>query len=79
VPIFAYAVAPRGLFHQDCATADSSQRTLSYWDAATRQNRAVATLDADWIGGLTVSPDGQSVVYGRGSSTSDLMMIENFR
>jgi serine/threonine protein kinase/Tol biopolymer transport system component len=79
VPIYAYAVAPRGLFHQDCLTTDSPQRTVSYWDAATRQNRAVATLDADWIGGLSVSPDGQSILYGRGSTTSDLMMIENFR
>ena len=78
---YGYAVAPRGLFYQACATPESigsSHRPLRYWDAATGQDRLVATLEADWIGNLSVSPDGQSVVYGRGWSTSDLMMIENF-
>ncbi len=79
VAIFGYAVAPRGLFHYNCGPGDSPRRTLSYWDAATGQDREVATLEADWIGGLGVSPDGRNIIYGRGSSTSDLMMIENFR
>jgi Tol biopolymer transport system component len=79
VHIFGYAVAPRGLFYHDCGATDSPRRTLRYWDAATGQDRAVATLDAEWIGGLGVSPDGRSIVFGRGASTSDLMMIENFR
>ena len=39
----------------------------------------MATLGAEWMGGLGVSPDGRSIVFGRGASTSDLMMIENFR
>jgi len=34
---------------------------------------------ADWPGGLSVSPDGRSIIYGRTVWTSDLMMIENFR
>ena len=66
------------IFYHACV-APSSHRPLRYWDAATRQDRLVATLEADWIGSLSVSPDGQSVVYGRGLSTSDLMMIDNFR
>ena len=79
---FGWAVAPRGLFYEDCAAPDaaaSPKRTLRFWDAATGQDRPVATLEADWVGGLSVSPDGQSIVYGRGWSTCDLMMIENFR
>jgi hypothetical protein len=39
----------------------------------------VATLETAWLGGLSVSPDGHTILYGRASSTSDLMMIENFR
>jgi hypothetical protein len=82
VPIFGYAVAPHGLFFHDCGsleTGGSPERTLRYWDAATGQSRPVAKVEADWIGGLSVSPDGRSILYARGSSTSDLMMIENFR
>jgi len=82
VPINGYAVAPRGLFFHDCGSLEaggSPERTLRFWDATTGQDRLVAKLKADWIGGLSVSPDGQSILYGSGSSTSDLMMIENFR
>jgi Tol biopolymer transport system component/serine/threonine protein kinase len=77
-----YVVAPRGLFHVDCVSpdaADSSVLTLRYWDAPTGQDRVVATLETAWLGGLSVSPDGHTILYGRASSTSDLMMIENFR
>ncbi len=82
VPIFGYAVAPRGLFHHDCATPEtggSPERPLRYWDEATGLGRLVARLDADWIGGLSVSPDGKGVLYARGTSASDPMMIESFR
>jgi hypothetical protein len=39
----------------------------------------VATVTADVIASLSVSPDGRSIVYRGGLLTSDLMMIENFR
>jgi len=58
--------------------AASPERTLRYWEAATGQDRPVATL-AHGATGLSVSPDGQSLVYGSSTNTSDLMMIENFR
>jgi serine/threonine protein kinase/Tol biopolymer transport system component len=78
----SYAVAPRGLFYVACggpSAPGSRQHPLRYWDAVTRQDRSVATLEGDGIAGLSASPDGQSLLYGRGSWTSDLMMIENFR
>ena len=77
-----YAVAPRGLYYLDCSTQDgttASRWILRYRDSATEQERPAAALEADWIGGLSASPDGQSLVYGRTIWTSDLMMIENFR
>jgi Tol biopolymer transport system component len=82
VVTWGWAVGPRGLFHEDCGGLDaavSAQRSLRYWDAVTGQDRLVATLDTDVINGLSVSPEGGSIVFGRDRETSDLMMIENFR
>ena len=42
-------------------------------------DRLWVTLDADVIQGLSVSPDGRRIVYGRTQEFSSLMMIENFR
>jgi len=76
----SYAVGPDGVFHVDCqAPGAPLQRVLRHWDAATGQDQAVGTFESDWIGGLSASPDGRSVIYGRTTPTQDLMMIENFR
>jgi hypothetical protein len=52
---------------------------LRYWEAATGKDQTVASLDAEGIWGLDVSPDGRSVLYARSQWNSDLMMIDNFR
>jgi hypothetical protein len=41
----------------------------------------VATLETGfgWPLGLSVSPDGRSVLFLRYTASNDLMMIENFR
>ena len=75
---FGYAVAPGGIFYHQCGI-DSPMRSLRYWDATTEGDRAVGSLDADYVGGLSVSPNGKRIIYGRGEATSSLMMIENFR
>jgi Tol biopolymer transport system component len=85
VHFWAYAVSPRGVFHVDCTAAEdpaASGHPLRYRDAATGRDREVATLDFGpdaHIFGLSASPDGASLLYARGTSTFDLMMIENFR
>jgi dipeptidyl aminopeptidase/acylaminoacyl peptidase len=80
VGVTQWSVGPRGVFHMDCATSDAgAQRTLQCWDESTGQDRAVAAFEAPGIGGLSVSPDGRSIVCQRISGTSDVMMIENFR
>jgi len=79
---WSYAVGPQGIFHIDCGSPEApvaSQRALRHWDAATGQDRPVGTVEAAWIAGLSVSPDGRSILYGRSTLGSDLMMIENFR
>ncbi len=84
----SYAVGVQGIFHVDCNRPGSphplglpptSQRVLRYWDAATGQDRPVGTFESNWVGGLSVSPDGRSIIYTFSTDTSDLMMIENFR
>ena len=70
---WSYAVAPRGIFHVDCVTpqagATARSASCAIWDAATGQDRPVATIEADRIAGLSVSPDGRSIVYGRSPGT----------
>jgi Tol biopolymer transport system component len=77
-----YAVGPRGVYYVECPAADSpmsSRKVLRHWEAATGREQALATLDADGIWGLDISPDGRSVLYARSQWNSDLMMIDNFR
>jgi len=76
---FGYAVAPHGLLHVACGDLGPAKHALLYWDVATGKDRTVATLEGDYLQGLSAFPDGQSIVYSRGTASSDLMMIENFR
>jgi Tol biopolymer transport system component/tRNA A-37 threonylcarbamoyl transferase component Bud32 len=82
VNVKSYAVGPQGIFHVDCNPPETlfpSQRALRYWDAATGRDRVVGTFEASVTEGLSVSPDGRSILYDRSTQTIDLMMIENFR
>jgi Tol biopolymer transport system component len=76
-----YAGAPRGIFHAPCAAPSDAPRgrAVLYWDAATGRDRPVEGIEPDSINGMSVSPDGRNIVYGRNRPASDLMMIENFR
>lgn len=82
VPIFGYAAARGGIYYHDCGSVDlgaSPNRPLRFWDQATAKSRVAGTMTADWIGGLTASPDGQTVLYAHGASTADLLLIERLR
>jgi hypothetical protein len=57
----------------------SPQQILRCWGATTGQDSPLATVTADIIASLSVSPDGRTLAYAGGQLTSDLMMIENFR
>jgi Tol biopolymer transport system component len=77
-----YAVGPAGVFYVGCGSAEAStgfRYPLRYWDAATGQDRQVGAIDAVYVAGLSVSPDGRSLLYGRSSWACSLMMIEDFR
>jgi hypothetical protein len=82
VDLRSFAVGAGGVFHVDCVSPGASrspQRVVRYWDAITNQDRPVGAFEAAWTGGLSVAPDGKSLVYSGGPMGSDLMMIENFR
>jgi Tol biopolymer transport system component len=77
-----YAVTSRGVFYVGCETEGGPTGalwTLRFRDTASGEDRPVASLAAAWLGGVSVSPDGQTVIYGRGIQGFDLVMIENFR
>jgi Tol biopolymer transport system component len=81
----ASRVAPHplgGILYLVCPRegAVPSRHELRRLDEATGEDQAVATIEGDFISGLSLSADGQTVLYGLSSwGTSDLMMIENFR
>ncbi len=76
-----YAVAPRGVLHAACGAPSDAPRghALLFWDAATGRDQPIDGIETDSIDGMSVSPDGRTIVYGRARPASDLMMIENFR
>jgi len=74
----SFTIGPAGIYHLGCV---ANQRAVPLYvlDLATGRDRLLGKLETP-IGGITVSPDGKTILYtklvGEGS---DLMMIENFR
>jgi eukaryotic-like serine/threonine-protein kinase len=81
VPRFGYALGLAGIYHVACG-GDPRAVPLLLRDTATGQDRLVGTLErpVDETGGLTVSANGKTILFGKGVGEGvDLMMIENFR
>jgi len=75
---WGWAVGPAGVYHLGCE-ADPRAVPLSLLDPATGRDRLLGTLERG-DGGITVSPDGKTVLYVKSiGEGSDLMLIENFR
>jgi Tol biopolymer transport system component/predicted Ser/Thr protein kinase len=81
--MFSWAVGARGIVHVECGPPAGPlgvrQQTLRYLDLASGKDEALATVEGDWIGGLSIAPDGKSLLYGRRLASASLMMIDNFR
>ncbi|HKC12129.1 MAG TPA: protein kinase [Vicinamibacteria bacterium] len=80
VPLKGFAVGPGGVYHFGCA-ADPRAVPLYLLDPAIGRDRLLGKLEqALPISGLTVSPDGKTILYVKGENQGgELMMIENFR
>jgi Tol biopolymer transport system component len=80
VPDRGFAVGPRGVYHLGC-TADPRAVPLYLLDPATGHDHLLGKLErlASGLMGLSVSPDGKTILYTKGSEATNLMMIENFR
>ncbi len=60
--------------------ADRGARPLYLLDPAIGEDRLLGTLEQVALLGLTVSPDGKTILYSKlENQGSELMMIENFR
>jgi Tol biopolymer transport system component/DNA-binding winged helix-turn-helix (wHTH) protein len=60
------------------ASANAPQ-SLRYFDFASKQVREVFTLHRDLGSGLSVSPDGRSILYVQwGDVSGDIMLVDNF-
>jgi len=69
----------RGIYYIDRPAGESR---LQFFGFATRRSVTVSRIGdlAMLSAGLTVSPDGRTVLYARlDSSVDDLMLVENFR
>ena len=73
----AFAVLDKGIYYIDQPSVDTR---LQFYDFATGRSTTVARTLGDVELGLTVSPDGRTILYTRlDASVNDLMLVENFR
>jgi len=79
--VVGFAVGPAGVYSLECSGGEQAfeQAPVFLRDPATGRGRLLGKLDRAFRG-LTVSPDGKTILYTRTvGEGSDLMMIENFR
>ncbi len=70
-----WALAPGGIYF---ASADAPQ-SLRYFDFAGKRIRESFTLHRDLESGLSVSPDGRSILYvQRDDVSGDIMLVDHF-
>jgi len=73
----AFVVLEKGIYYIDRLAGETRLRSF---DFATQKSAIVARDLGDARLGLTVSPDGRTILYTRrDSSIDDLMLVENFR
>jgi Tol biopolymer transport system component len=73
----AFAVVEKGIYYIDQLAGEAR---LQFFDIATGRSTIVAHKLGEVFPGLTISPDGRTILYTRvDSSVDDLMLVENFR
>lgn len=74
----AFAVVEKGIYYIERTPGENR---LQFFDLKSRKSTLIArNLGNPFIGALTVSADGRTILYSRlDSSIQDLMLVENFR
>ena len=73
----AFTVSDKGIYYID---RPAGETRLQFYNLATGRSTTVARNLGDVSQGLTVSPDGRTILYSRMESpVSDLMLVEDFR
>ena len=74
-----FAVGERGLYF--VAVGDTGDKpSMDFLDFATGQRATLARLDKPYWFGMTLSPDGRSLVFPLvDSAGSNLMLVDRFR
>ena len=77
---FDWALAPTGIYYLNESAEPNG--TIEFFDFASHQTNPILNLEkqAPDIGGLAISPDYRSVLYGQIElDESYLMLVKNFR
>lgn len=78
---YNYVPTSHGVYFVKAGLANNgpAETALSYLDLATGKIRLLLSMRG-WVYGLTLSPDGRSLLYSRqDASGADLILVENFR
>src|SRR3954452_23748782 len=71
-----FAVTPDGIYYL-AAIEGSRRATVNFWDFRTKQAKIILTVEKRWAPGLSISPDGRSLLITVvDQEESDLVMIE---
>jgi Tol biopolymer transport system component len=74
---WAFTVFDKGVYYID---QPEGQARLQFYDSATGRSTTVARNLGEVNLGLTVSPDGRTILFSKvTSSINDMMLVENFR
>jgi len=77
--LLSFAIAKNGVYHVVERGSQGSFQ-IRLLDSATGKDRVLHTVELRPMQGLTVSPDGQTILYSANSTdNADLMMVEDFR
>ncbi len=78
-PSTLWTVTPGGIYHFGVAD-DRGYSELRLYEFATGKVRKLFTIEHRLEYGLSISPDGRTILYAQvDESGSDLMLVENFR
>lgn len=77
VPARSFTVVEKGIYFT--SRWEQGRFAIQFFEFASRQTRPVVVSERP-VGGVTVSPDGRSILYNQvDQQGSDLMLVENFR